>query len=121
MAQGKIGSGFDIATSVFGSLLFRRSMLKMDALNTLSTVLSNECEQRIVKEIMDKMAMSELKNICIPPYFCLIMAIPNNCFGSKTPKMVKKVLDWKENNGKECDALWNRLNESNECVIEIFE
>ena len=136
ISQGKIGSGFDIATSLFGSILFRRATLNIDKsqfklkLDQLAALLNNnnisdndDTKQSImtVKDVLNCMVMSKLDSIKIPPHLCIIMGVPSSSFGSKTPKMVSKVLKWKDDNKEQCETLWNSLNESNENIINIFQ
>lgn len=128
IAQGKIGSGFDIATALFGSILFRRSTLNIDKsqfqlkLNQLSSMFVDIDKQLItIKNVLDCMEISKLDPVKIPPYLCILMGVPSSSFGSKTPKMVSKVLKWKENNKLESEKLWNNLNLANENIINIFE
>ncbi|KAH6660967.1 phosphomevalonate kinase [Truncatella angustata] len=109
-AQGKVGSGFDIAAAVYGSCLYRRfspSLLQnlpapgapgfAPALTKL--VSSPEWDYEITKE-----------GITIPPGVALRMC-DVDC-GSQTVGMVKKVLAWREKDPagskKICDALQER-------------
>ncbi|KAI0470329.1 ribosomal protein S5 domain 2-type protein [Xylaria cf. heliscus] len=106
-AQGKVGSGFDIAAAVYGSCRYRRfspSILKSipeagaPGFRTALIKLINETtwDTDIVKE-----------GVSVPPGTALRMC-DVDC-GSQTVGMVKKVLQWREANPVESKKLWDDL------------
>ncbi|KAI1132404.1 ribosomal protein S5 domain 2-type protein [Nemania abortiva] len=110
-AQGKVGSGFDIAAAVYGSCRYHRfspSILKSipeagapgfaPALTKLIDGTSWDTE--IVKE-----------GVSVPPGTVLRMC-DVDC-GSQTVGMVKKVLQWREANPAESKKLWDELESRN--------
>eukprot|EP01083_Nonionella_stella_P090078 251645_1 len=119
MAQGKIGSGFDIATALFGSILFRRSTLTVD--KALFEGYLDRTKGMQIGNILDCMEMSTLQSVTLPPFMCILMAVPRTSLGSKTPHMVAKVLKWKQTNETKCRTIWNPLDECNEDVINILQ
>ena len=143
IGQGKIGSGFDIATAMFGSIIFgkifnyqKNSKIFFQNLNLVnikskqasstsastsaSTAASNNDHDDQMKteknttnticQILDAM-LSQTKNKCqddgdgncypsvVFPHKHLeiFMIVPNETLGSKTPQMVKKLWQWKNN------------------------
>ncbi|KAI0402758.1 ribosomal protein S5 domain 2-type protein [Xylaria palmicola] len=110
-AQGKVGSGFDIAAAVYGSCRYRRfspSILKSvpeagspgfaPALREL--INETKWDTDIVKE-----------GVSVPPGITLRMC-DVDC-GSQTVSMVKKVLQWRESNPAASKKLWDELQSRN--------
>lgn len=110
-AQGKVGSGFDIAAAVYGSCRYRRfspSLLSglpapgapgfAPALARL--VSSAEWDYEISKE-----------GVTLPPGVALRMC-DVDC-GSQTVGMVKQVLAWRERDAAQSKTLWDSLQDKN--------
>jgi phosphomevalonate kinase len=116
-AQGKVGSGFDIASAVYGSCLYRR--FSPDLLSSLPQPGSSSFSQTLVNLITDPEGSkwdTEIQEAAVkmPPGLRLVMC-DVDC-GSETPGMVKKVLKWREENREDADKIWNALQEGNEAV-----
>lgn len=115
-AQGKVGSGFDIASAVFGSCLYKRfspSLLSSlpqpstpDFASALRTLIEGDAWDTEIRKAAIKM----------PTGLRLVMC-DVDC-GSETPGMVKKVLAWRSSNKDEADGLWMALQEGNERLAE---
>lgn len=115
-AQGKIGSGFDVASAVYGSCIYRRfspSLLESTGdcgtenfIHKLKAVVE---EQSPADSWDTEIAKSK---ISVPKGLRLVMC-DVDC-GSSTPGMVKKVLEWRRNNQTEADELWTYLQSKNE-------
>ena len=89
LAQGKIGSGFDVSAAVYGSHLYQRfspSLLNFSPAELIHLVSSDWDQSRI--------PFSLPKNIEI------VLGDVNS--GSNTPKMVSKVMEWRKNNMQKC-------------------
>lgn len=111
-AQGKIGSGFDVAAAVYGSIIYRRfAPTTIDHLlgRTPSAALS-----RAVREVVDSQWECLHTQCSIPPGVRLVMGDVNG--GSETPKLVSKVLAWRKADPASAD-LYARLNAANEGFI----
>ena len=116
-AQGKIGSGFDVAAAVFGSCIYRRfspSVLEnlggignKDFAVRLKTVVDNDTG---VQNIWDTQINKSM--VTMPNNLRLIMC-DVDC-GSETPGMVKKVLAWRKEKPQEALHLWETLQVGNE-------
>ncbi|KAI8902397.1 ribosomal protein S5 domain 2-type protein [Globomyces pollinis-pini] len=123
VAQGKIGSGFDISAAVHGTHSYRRfnpSIIK-DALernHSDAKFLFLEHDLTLFKSIQSNWD-SEHLTFNLPDAFVLQLGDVN--FGSNTPSMVSKVLAWRSENKDECERIWNQLNEFNESVTECFQ
>ncbi|KAF1943234.1 Phosphomevalonate kinase [Clathrospora elynae] len=113
-AQGKVGSGFDIASAVFGSCLYKRfSPSLLSALSQPSTPgFASELRSLIEGSTWD--TVIEKAAIKMPKGLRLVMC-DVDC-GSETPGMVKKVLAWRSSSPEEAERIWKSLQEGNEAL-----
>ena len=115
-AQGKIGSGFDIAAAVYGSCIYRRFSPRV--LEGLGEVGQDSFSGRLQSVVEDgdpsrKWDVEIEKAVArIPSSVALIMC-DVSC-GSQTVGMVKKVLEWKNQKIEESSLLWATLQTANE-------
>ncbi|ODV89343.1 hypothetical protein CANCADRAFT_138593 [Tortispora caseinolytica NRRL Y-17796] len=117
LAQGKIGSGFDVASAVFGSIKYRRFEPEhlQDALNMAAGSFQDfsESVQRLAKS-----SWRLDKNSCgVPKGLRLMLGDVKG--GSETPKMVSKVLEWRKSDPNSTE-LWEKLDKSNMVVLEAL-
>jgi phosphomevalonate kinase len=113
-AQGKIGSGFDIASAVFGSQMYRRFQPD-DLRETQCTIFSG----KLGKEDPTKEQFSfEFAPVRLPKGFILMCG--DIGVGSNTPSMVSDVLRWRKNQPSESEHHWNELNMTNELIFDMF-
>lgn len=119
-AQGKVGSGFDIATAVYGTCVYRR--FSPSILSSLGEPGSTNFSSR-VKDIVndtdaDQKWDTEISknNVTIPKGMALVMC-DVDC-GSQTVSMVKRVLEWRKSNPEEAKSLWDELQACNELLAE---
>lgn len=111
-AQGKIGSGFDVATAVYGSIVYRR--FKPEEINHL---LGRELDSSYTKDL--KLVVDrdwELTNTpcSLPPGIKMLMGDVKS--GSETPKLVSKVLAWRKGS-PESAKVYELLNIANEAFM----
>jgi phosphomevalonate kinase len=120
-AQGKVGSGFDVASAVYGSCLYRRfspSILSSSAdpltpgFATSLRHLTNETGEGRSEKGSQWDTEIYRDAVKVPKGLRLVMC-DVSC-GSQTPGMVKKVLAWRKENPQEADAIWSDLHASNE-------
>lgn len=115
-AQGKIGSGFDVAAAVYGSCLYRR--FSPAILEKVGDVGSPGFEERLFNTVEDLDTERRWDTECVDfgmrlPRGMQMVLCDVDC-GSQTPGMVKKVLEWRSQNRKEADTLWDTLQANNE-------
>ncbi|MCJ1318910.1 phosphomevalonate kinase [Xylographa vitiligo] len=116
IAQGKIGSGFDVAAAVYGSCVYRR--FSPAVLGQLGELGSAGFAKRLLVTVNDtsspKLWDTEIKEseINIPKGLRLVMC-DVDC-GSETPGMVKRVFAWRKENPEEAALLWATLQKGNE-------
>lgn len=114
-AQGKVGSGFDVASAVYGTCLYRRFS---------PDLLTNHAEPGVPKfasEIRDIVEEKHhggawdteiIKDVVKIPKGLRLVMCDVSC-GSKTPGMVKQVLAWRKENPQEANAIWADLHAAN--------
>ena len=116
-AQGKIGSGFDIAAATYGSCIYRRfSPSILEGLGAardkgFSTRLTSIINDLGPSKIWDT-SIDTTYSASIPKGLRLIMC-DVEC-GSETVSMVKEVLSWRKERPEEALFLWETLQKGNE-------
>ena len=123
MAQGKVGSGFDVCAAVHGCngyVRFSKSLLQvvLDAPETAAGTAAPVPPARL-GGCVGGGALSawdhEVAPFALPP--CLELLMGDVCGGSETPSMVRKILGWRDGGaGAEGDArraLWAALGAAN--------
>jgi phosphomevalonate kinase len=115
-AQGKVGSGFDVAAAIYGSCLYRR--FSPAILESLGDAGSPGFEERLFVIVEDIDQEHPWDTECVDfgmklPRGVQMVLCDVEC-GSQTPSMVKKVLEWRRENQKEADILWAALQSNNE-------
>lgn len=114
-AQGKVGSGFDVAAAVYGTCVYRR--FSPAILNSLGEVGSPGFAKRVINVVEEKedgvWDTEVVKGAArIPDGMTLIMC-DVDC-GSQTVGMVKKVLEWRKQDVDGSKKLWDTLQAENE-------
>ena len=115
-AQGKVGSGFDVAAAIYGSCLYRR--FSPAVLESIGEVGSPGFEDRLFAVVEDISSQHPWDTECLDfgmqlPRGMQMVLCDVEC-GSQTPSMVKKVLQWRRENPTEADAMWDTLEGINE-------
>ncbi|KAH8107929.1 Phosphomevalonate kinase [Cristinia sonorae] len=116
LAQGKVGSGFDVSAAAFGSQLYTRF------------------DPEVIQGLMnDAVAPGSLKNVLspsnkdwnhkaipfqLPPQVRLMLADVDA--GSDTPSLVGKVLRWRKDNAEEARTLWNTIDRYNQTLSKML-
>ncbi|KAJ2087688.1 phosphomevalonate kinase [Coemansia sp. RSA 986] len=116
LAQGKVGSGFDVSAAVYGSHVYCRFAPAVinDAMGDTQTVAD------IAKAVSPENPgwNGAVGRVDIPPRFLLRLADVDS--GSNTPSMVKKVLQWQEAHPEESSKLWKSLDAANSQIRDIW-
>lgn len=122
-AQGKVGSGFDIAAAVYGSCLYRR--FSPAVLSSIGEVGSPNFASRLFSVVEDlnlenrwDAEITEI-NLRLPRGVRMVLC-DVDC-GSETPGMVHKLLRWREENRAQADKLWDELQATNEQLLLEFK
>ncbi|KAL8862127.1 MAG: hypothetical protein Q9178_001582 [Gyalolechia marmorata] len=115
-AQGKVGSGFDVAAAVYGSCVYRR--FSPSILEELGQVGSPEFTKRLTAVVEEpdtstKWDMQIIKAAAKLPRGLRLVMCDVDC-GSESVGMAKKVLAWRKENPDEATLLWATLQKGNE-------
>lgn len=117
-AQGKVGSGFDVASAVYGSCKYRRFSPKiLDGIGKPG----DDGFGRQVAENVDETSSGiptwdhEIdERVAVPKGIRMVMC-DVDC-GSQTPGMVKDVLKWRSSDPETADRLWAELQKHNDTL-----
>eukprot|EP01038_Epipyxis_sp_PR26KG_P014475 gene14475-19431_t len=123
-AQGKIGSGFDVSTAVYGTQRYCRFSSEpfQDCLE------DNVSSSKIYKavhlhnDIQAKMTNAWNQSIVqfsFPPGIDLVMG--DVCGGSSSTSMAKDVLRWKKEDPIKSNELWSELGRINQLIFDHFQ
>ncbi|GAA5991008.1 hypothetical protein JCM10908_006497 [Rhodotorula pacifica] len=119
LAQGKIGSGFDVSAAVFGSQTYRRF-----AVECLGDLLERGSAPVPANELLSILSPSpntawtssssagSVTPFALPPYTLLLLADVDA--GSNTPSMVGKVMQWKKTRPQDAERVWSELARANQ-------
>ena len=116
-AQGKIGSGFDVAAAAYGSCIYKR--FSPSILEGLGDLGSKDFSTRLKSIVEDTdsskkwdMVIDKDFPATVPKKLRLVMC-DVDC-GSETVGMVKNVLSWRKTKPEESVLLWGTLQKGNE-------
>lgn len=120
-AQGKVGSGFDIATAVYGTSVYRR--FSPSILSHLGEPKSAGFSARVKDLVEDTGSQRwdteiEKSRVTIPKGMALVMC-DVDC-GSETVGMVKKVLEWRKQDPSGSKVLMDDLQLCNENLASVL-
>ncbi|KAL9125978.1 MAG: hypothetical protein Q9217_004893 [Psora testacea] len=115
-AQGKVGSGFDVAAAVYGSCVYKR--FSSEILDGLGEVGMMGFSSRLKSVIEDGISMKKWdmkidKAAARIPKGLLLVMCDVDC-GSETVGMVGNVLAWRKKRPEEAVLLWATLETANE-------
>ncbi|SCU79604.1 LAFA_0B04280g1_1 [Lachancea sp. 'fantastica'] len=116
-AQGKVGSGFDVAAAVFGSIKYQRFDSKL--IEDLPTEQPSEYSSAIrnLIRVTDWHFIHE--NVTLPPGIRIVMGDVRS--GSETTKLVAKVKAWYQQNQPRSLDVFQSINRGNLDFIEGIE
>ena len=131
-AQGKVGSGFDVSSAVYGSHVYTRFSKGIinDFLEgiTLSTnkdedglQLSKALSIQLIRLVNNTEWDCTVRPVSLPPGLELLMA--DVCGGSESPSMARKILEWKKKKRKVGfmdDYYWKDLKRCNNKIERIL-
>ncbi|KAJ8076459.1 phosphomevalonate kinase [Marasmius tenuissimus] len=137
LAQGKVGSGFDVSSAVFGSHIYRR--FDPAVLKDLMSDETAHTPQSLfpILSPSNKSWNHRVQPFSLPPLTRLMLADVDA--GSDTPSLVGKVLQWRKEdsvkglweapaalpifieNAYIADALWNDLDQHNQSLAKALQ
>jgi len=110
-AQGKVGSGFDVAAAIFGACLYRR--FTPSILEAVGDPSSDDFIERL-RLCVDDLKLDQKWDVEISsqavqiPRHLLLLMCDVDC-GSETPGMVRNILAWRKEKPVEAVMLWNAI------------
>ncbi|KAK1327243.1 hypothetical protein QJS10_CPA01g02971 [Acorus calamus] len=109
IAQGKVGSGFDVSAAVYGSQRYVRfSPGILSSLQVLGGYQVVDCVSNVLQEKWDH----ERVTFTLPPLMTLLLGEPGTG-GSSTPSMVGLVKQWQKSHPHKSLETWNKLAAAN--------
>ena len=122
-AQGKVGSGFDVAAAVHGSCVYRR--FSPVILQDLGEIGSKDFSSRL-KDVVEDTSSSHKwdvqikKSLATIPHGLRLLMCDVDC-GSETVGLVKQVLSWRKESPEEAALLWATLQKANEDLAQELQ
>lgn len=117
-AQGKVGSGFDVAAAVFGTCQYRR--FSPSVLNQLPEPGSPGFSEAVVAAVDGAWDVEVQKAGLEMPEGVALRMCDVDC-GSQTVSMVKKVLSWRSGDAGKSKQLWGDLQTRNEELATVLK
>ncbi|KAK3398447.1 ribosomal protein S5 domain 2-type protein [Sordaria brevicollis] len=122
-AQGKVGSGFDVAAAVYGSSLYRR--FSPSILSSLPEAGKPSFSAKLFSVVNGKEAESQwdtevVKDAVSLPKGVAVRMCDVDC-GSQTVGMVKQVLAWRSSQPEAAKELWDELQRRNEMLASVLK
>ncbi|KAM0847799.1 hypothetical protein ACQ4PT_054794 [Festuca glaucescens] len=114
IAQGKIGSGFDVSAAVYGSQRYTR--FSPEILSS-AQVTGGSCLPEVVADIATGKWDHEKTRFSLPPLMCLLLGEPGTG-GSSTPSMVGSVKKWQKSDPEKSKDTWSKLGMANSVLEE---
>lgn len=122
-AQGKVGSGFDVAAAVYGSAVYRR--FSPSVLEDVGEVGMKGFSSRLKAVVDDTLGAKKWdtqieKSTAIIPRGLRLVMCGVDC-GSETVGLVKQVLAWRKANPEDAALLWSTLQKGNEDLAQELQ
>ncbi|KAJ0971773.1 hypothetical protein J5N97_019732 [Dioscorea zingiberensis] len=109
IAQGKIGSGFDVSAAVYGS---QRYVRFSPAVLSSAQVVGGKQLPDVINDILKEKWDHEKLAFSLPPLMTLLLGEPGSG-GSSTPSMVGSVKRWQKSDPQKSAETWRRLANAN--------
>ncbi|KPI88506.1 putative phosphomevalonate kinase protein [Leptomonas seymouri] len=117
VTQGKIGSGFDVYTAVYGTCAYRRFPASRVSMMMEGAEQPTSVEVAALRHCVDMLVVwVPHEPFRLPPGVKLVLGDVHQG-GSSTPGMVAKVMAWRKSVVDTPDNLWEQLRRSNETYI----
>ncbi|KAF5193907.1 Phosphomevalonate kinase, partial [Thalictrum thalictroides] len=113
IAQGKVGSGFDVSAAVYGSQRYVR--FSPGVLSSAQVAVSWKLLQEVITDVLNEKWDHEKTKFCLPPLMTLVLGEPGTG-GSSTPSMVGSVKKWQVSEPQKSLDLWRKLSEANSAL-----
>ncbi|XP_010261591.1 PREDICTED: phosphomevalonate kinase [Nelumbo nucifera] len=113
IAQGKVGSGFDVSAAVYGSQRYVR--FSPGVLSSAQEAVKGNPLKEVITDVIKGKWDHEKTHFCLPPLMTLLLGEPGTG-GSSTPSMVGAVKKWQASDPQKSSYTWRRLAEANSAL-----
>lgn len=110
IAQGKVGSGFDVSCAVYGSQRYVR--FSPEVLSSAQVAGIGSLLREVIVDVMEGKWDHEMTRFALPPRMTLLLGEPGSG-GSSTPSMVGAVKRWQKAEPEKCLHTFTKLSEAN--------
>ncbi|XP_050878300.1 phosphomevalonate kinase, peroxisomal isoform X2 [Lathyrus oleraceus] len=110
IAQGKVGSGFDVSSAVYGSHRYVR--FSPEVISSTQVAATAVALPEVINDILKGNWDHDRTQFSLPPLMTLILGEPGTG-GSSTPSMVGAVKKWQKSDPEKALETWRRLSEAN--------
>lgn len=110
IAQGKVGSGFDVSSAVYGSQRYVR--FSPEVLSSAQVAGVGILLREVIIDVIDGKWDHEITKFSLPPRMTLLLGEPGSG-GSSTPSMVGAVKRWQKSEPEKSHYIWTKLLETN--------
>ncbi|ODN73074.1 phosphomevalonate kinase [Cryptococcus amylolentus CBS 6039] len=116
LAQGKVGSGFDVSSAVYGSHVYTR--FSPEVLAPLMDLAPFSAPSPLLEHLDPGKWDSKVKPFRLPKGLRLVLADVDA--GTDTPSFVGQVLKWRKEKPEEAGDVWGRLDGANNALREVL-
>ncbi|XP_073122869.1 phosphomevalonate kinase, peroxisomal [Henckelia pumila] len=113
IAQGKVGSGFDVSSAVYGSQRYVR--FSPEVISSAQDTGKELSIQEVIDNVLKSNWDHERIKFSLPPLMTLLLGEPG-AGGSSTPSLVGAVKKWQKSDPKNAQATWTKLSEENSAL-----
>ncbi|XP_028103915.1 phosphomevalonate kinase, peroxisomal [Camellia sinensis] len=115
IAQGKVGSGFDVSSAVYGSQRYVR--FSPEVLSFAQDAVKGKALEEVIGDVLNGKWDHERTKFSLPPLMNLLLGEPGTG-GSSTVSMVGAVKKWQKSEPQKALETWRKLSEANS-VLEM--
>ncbi|KAL1899262.1 ribosome-binding protein [Ceratocystis pirilliformis] len=116
-AQGKVGSGFDVAAAVFGSCKYRRFSPSTLGPGNIPELGAAGFASKLKTLITSQWDTNIKTDVSLP--IGMVLAMFDVACGTQTVSMVKGVMKWRAEDPSGSKALWDKLYIQNERLVAV--
>ncbi|KAA8521194.1 hypothetical protein F0562_011871 [Nyssa sinensis] len=113
IAQGKVGSGFDVSSAVYGSQRYVR--FSPEVLSSAQGAVKDAPLEEVIADVLKGKWDHERTKFSLPPLMTLLLGEPGSG-GSSTPSMVGAVKKWQKSDPQKSLGTWRKLSEANSAL-----
>lgn len=115
IAQGKVGSGFDVSSAVYGSQRYVR--FSPEVISSAQDAGQGAPIEEVIGNVLKAKWDHERTKFSLPPMMTLLLGEPGTG-GSSTPSMVGAVKKWQKSDPQNSLETWKKLSNANS-TLEI--